>query len=345
MAKHSKNPPTLYDNLMASRPQRHGLLKKTVDEAMLPLKMAHVYVMDEEASAFLGHLLKNITPQLLGQHEFARAPYPNTWIEFDFPAYMKALDGRDPSSDGDKRVGFWINERSHMFCVSETKTRKPLMTPYWFELHQPISFEEELETANKFGVSRLVFRQMLIGTSGLDPDWVLSADAAAFCRSHRLTLSSILGPIQPSILRLMLEGGAGSLKQGIALLLLLTRPGQAVMKLHEQDKRQGIIKGRPHVLASHHKVTLHLHRDMAMHKIVEALHSTGRHNRYHDVRGHWCQTRNPKYRGCDHDWQPVSVNRYECINAGCKAKRWWKSDHHRGDLSLGAVTKTYDVTK
>ena len=345
MAKHSKNPPTLYDNLMASGMNAHLLSKGLVDDVVGPLKRAHLYVLDEEASAFLGDMLKQITPLVLGQHEFARAPYPETWVEFDFPAYMKALDGRDPDADGDTRVGFYVNSRNSMFNVSETKTSKPVMLPIWFELHRPISFEEELAMANHFGLSRLTYRQMLLGTSGLDEDWWRSDAATAFCRGHTMRASDALMGMSARALLPMLQGSAGSLKQCIALLLLLTRPGQAVLKLHEQDRRHGIIRGRTKVLAPHHKVTIHLRRDMAMHKVIEALHSTGRHNRWHDVRGHWCQTRNPKYAGCEHDWQPVDKDHYECIRVGCKAKRWWKADHHRGDPSLGKVDKTYEVTK
>jgi hypothetical protein len=342
---HSKAPPTLYDNFAATGLQVAGFDKATLERVVRPLLAAQKYVLDEEASSFLGDMLKQITPLVLAQHEFARTPYPNTWIEFHFPPYMKALDGRDPDDTGDTRVGFFINERNSMFSVSETKTSKPAMLPMWFDLHHPISFEEELEMANRFGLSRMTYRQMILGTTSIYDDWWKSDAATAFCRSHRLRIGNSFADVPTHALQTLLRGSAGSLKQGIALLLLLTRPGQAVLKLHEQDRRRGIIRGQSRVLAPHHTVTLHLKRDMAMQKVIEALHSTGRHNRLHDVRGHWCQTRNPKYRGCDHDFQPVDINHYECIRPGCKAKRWWKKNHPRGDASLGKVDKTYEVTE
>jgi len=47
--------------------------------------------------------------------------------------------------------------------------------------------------------------------------------------------------------------------------------------------------------------------------------------------------------GCQHDWEPVTVDLYHCLR--CRAKRWWKADHHRGDIALGEVTKNYEVRK
>jgi hypothetical protein len=287
-------------------------------------------------------MIRDICSLILQEHEFARAPYPNTWIEIDFAGYLKGLDGRDTDKNSDSRVGYFINFENTMFFSSETQTSVPDMMPYFFKLHRPISFEEELTMAQDIGLSRLGLRQAILGDQGLTPDWFKTPEATNFCRSHTLEFA-YKEDWSPYEKQLMLESGAGSLKQGIALLLLLTRPGSGVISLSNQERRHSIIKGKQRVLAPHHKVTMHLAQGPGL-KLIKQHLQTGQRHRYHSVKGHWCQTRKVR-KHCEHDWQPIDKDHYECAVPGCWAKRWWKKNHNRGDISLGSVTKEYGVTK
>jgi hypothetical protein len=338
---HSKNAPTLYDNFFnaINKDSVEPEQKQMVDH----MRKAERYVFDTKASHILGHMIKTMAPLILQQHEFARPPYSNTWVEIDMMAYMEALeehrDLRDPTLD--TRLGYLVMRDHILFFVSETAHTKPLITPYWYVLHEPISFEQELDLAQKLGLSRLTLREHLLGTSGLPKDWWRSPEAESFCRGHHFMMGQQLKESSPGTRRKVLRGAAGSLKQAIAILLLLSRPGSGVIALSNQERRHGLVRGHSRVLAPHHKVTIHLEGRKALQRIQNNL-QTGQHHRYHSVRGHWCQTR--RITGCEHDWEPVNPDRYECLK-GCGAKRWWKKNHHRGDISLGEVTKEYEVTK
>jgi hypothetical protein len=337
-----ENEPTLLDNLMV----KHATHKLTSSN-LLRLMHAQRFVLDEDASRLLGHLIKEAAPMMMAQHEFARPPFDPTWIEIDYPSYMLGL-GHVPQPDDltvDKRVGYFYGAGNLLFVTETMDSKAPMVMPYWFQLHHPQTFEEELQLAETLGTSRLLMRQVILGQDGFPTEWWLSDAATNFFRSHRLIISpTIVKELEMSRRQIlnMLTGGAGSLKQGIALLLLLTRPGQAVIRLSEVGHRHSIIKGKFKTLLPHHKLTLHLSVPASARKVVEALHTTGIHHRFHSVRGHWAQTRK-NVHGCSHSWEPVTVDRYHCLH--CPAKRWWKTDHHRGDITLGTVTKDYDVKK
>lgn len=338
MGKHSKNQPTLLDNLLAKNKNSDP------NAALLKLRQAQRFVLDRDASHLVGSLVRGAASLMMREHEFARPPYDPTWIEIDYPAYMHGL-GHEPNPNDktvDLRVGYFYGAGNLLF-VTETAEHPPSVMPYWFKLHSPQL--EELELAQMLKITRLQLRQIILGNDGIPDDWWNSADATAFFRSHPLMISpTVVKELKMNTHHIvnMLLGGAGSLKQGIALLLLLGRPGQATVHLSEQPHRQGIIRGSTRTLLSHHKVTIHLSVPEAVRKVVDTLHSTGIHHRRHSVRGHWAQTRR-NVNGCTHSWEPETVDKYHCLD--CKAKRWWRVKHNRGDIALGMVTKEYEVTE
>jgi len=337
---HSKNVPTLLDNLLSKN-------LPFVDRTNFTrLRTAERFVLDEDASFMVGALIKSAAPLILRQHEFARPPFEPTWIEIDFPSYIRGL-GREPddaTTDPDWRVGYFYSEGNMLFAV-ETRKRPPSVMPYWFQMHRKMSPSEELGLANVLGFSRNSLRETILSNDGIPPEWWSSVEANDFFGNFPLMISpTVVEELRMSkrMIQNMLLSGSGSLKQGITLLLLLTRPGREVVHLSEQGRRRGIIRGKAVTLMPHHKLTLHLAVPKSIAKVVDALHTTGEHHRYHAVRGHWAQTRRKVY-GCQHEWEPVTLNRYHCLH--CSAKRWWRTDHHRGDLSLGEVTKSYEVKK
>lgn len=340
---HSKNEPTLLDTLLA---KNMAMMRKYPDSNILRLREAQRFVLDEDASFMVGALIKRAAPLILRQHEFARPPFDPTWVEMNFPAYIRGLE-REPSSDEsdpDWRVGYFFGGGNVIFAV-ETRRIKPMIMPYWFQFHRTQPMEEELALATTLGLSRHNLRQTIMGMDGLTEEWLRSAEGDNFFSQFPLIISPTivkeLGMSRANI-RDMLTSGAGSLKQAVTLALLLTRPGREVVHLTEVGHRRAIVRGKAVTLLSHHKLTLHLAVPKSIAKVVDALHTTGEHHRYHAVRGHWAQTRR-KVAGCQHDWEPITVNRYHCLR--CPAKRWWRTDHHRGDLSLGEVTKSYEVKK
>lgn len=337
-----KDRPTLFDQLRRS-PGRFAEVGWGPPAAAMQL--AHRFVLDASASAFIGDLLRRAGTLVLREHEFARVPFPTTWIELDFKAYIAAIPSAPkPDSKSDTHVGYLYHNGS-VYAAAWSDTKKhgePAFSPYHFELHLPFGFEEELAMAQAAGYSRLTYRQVLLGTlpEPIDSRWWMSAEAADICRSHRIVWDD-KGRIDAKHKNLIVSSSAGELKQVLALALLLTRPGQRVITVREQGHRRSIIRGKPMVLAKHNVITLHMKQEVAVRRFISGL-QTGLHRREHDVRGHWAQTRRFQ-TACTHVWEPTDLDHYQCLR--CQAKRWWRTAHKRGSNEIGTVTKDYEVTE
>jgi hypothetical protein len=313
---------------------------------------AHKFVFDDKASSFVGDLLRRAPMEVLQEHEFARTPYDVTWVEIDHPSYMTGL-GHALVGDYDTKVGF-LFDHNRVYQFAQSKGRNghiPVMIPYVTYLHQPSSFEHELEQAQLCGMSRLTYRQALLGTINvIDRELYWNDQATDITRAHRVVCDKRMIDLdnytksETEVWRTFMITSAGSLKLVIALALLLSRPGNKVLNLNDVAQSKGIWKGRNMVYKAHNRVTIRLARRDPVVRFTTAL-ATGLHRRRHGVRGHWAQTRKLAHRNCDHSWDIVSINRdkYQC--GRCGAKRWWRTAHMRGDATRGFVTKEYDVTE
>ena len=307
---------------------------------------AHKFVLDSTASEFVGDLLRRAPLEVLQEHEFARTPYDLMWVELDHKAYYKGLRqwAGDPR-ETDDLIGFlYDNGTVWSLADSEGYGGVPIIMPFKFHLHQPVSFEQELALAQKVGLSRLTFRSALLGSINSDDKWWATREAADICRSHRTELieEDFTAGLSAEQWEALLRGGAGSLKLILTLALLMSRPGQHVLSQAEVGHRKVIYKGKNAVFKAHHRISLRLEHKDPVTYFTRHL-STGLHRRRHGVRGHWAQTRRLVTRGCDHQWDGIAPDKYECLT--CGAKRWWRKAHMRGDSTIGFITKEYDVTR
>src|SRR4029077_11121044 len=282
------------------------------------LRQAHRYVFDASASRLLSNLVAKAAPLILREHEFARAPHPATWVEFDFDAFARNISemalGQDATAD--LKVGYLI-DGNRAFMASESRTTVGFV-PYWYELHHTLSFDEELERAREVGLSRLMYRMILLGSAGLGDitnDWWRSAEAADFCRSNTMEFSDYAKKrfTEPETKLTLMQSAAGSIKDLVVMLLLLTKPGRHVVSLTASPAHgHTIFKGKLATLQPHHKVTIHLSLPKAEAKFLDHI-RTGQHHRYHSVRGGWAQTR----RGvghCTHVWEPDDQDHWHCLH-------------------------------
>lgn len=338
-----KREPLLYDLFMAG-PHKGPLIVPEFPHGSV--RDAARFAFDSDASAFIGTLLTRAAPLILGEHEFARPPHHTTWIEFDFDAFSKALPpGSFEKMDQgfeDKLLAF-LTVGNRIFVITNTVATKPAIMPYWYERHAPIGMDEEVRRAEEVNMSRLSYRQMLFG-SQLKLDWFGTPEARDIANMFSLRFSGEARRMlseRPDLWRGLMSSQVGTLKYYIAMLLLLTRPGGGAVSIGEVPHVRSLVKGKSVVLAKHNHVTLHVAKDRALTRVIDHLHATGIHHRYHSVRGHWAQTRRNAI-ACTHAWEPATPTRYVCLH--CEAKRWWKKDHFRGDASLGTVTKDFGVT-
>lgn len=339
--KRDKREPTLYDTLAVS----NSAFGPCPEIDRMLFRQAKRFRLDASASALVSHLITETAPLILREHQFARPLYPVMWVEEDFDAHAKADPTMAPRQNetSDIKVGYFIHgERVYM--ASQTRNSSALFMPYWFELGKSLTFEEELERAQYYKTSRLMFRQTLVGEVGFegDHDWFTTADAADFCRSFTVGWSKYTNGISGDRRLEALWTGSGSIKQLTTMLLLLCRPGQSVIQLSDTPVGHALIKGKRGVLAPHHVVTVHLGLDKATKRILNSMPS-GRKHRWHTVEGGWCQTRRGIPSDCTHVWDWDDRNHAHCTL--CPAKRWWRKNHSRGDIKLGKVTKDYDVTE
>jgi hypothetical protein len=331
MSKAPKRQPLLSDMLL----QQTRTPYTPPRQAML---IAKRFVFDPQASEFTGKLLQKAARLILREQEFARQPYPQTWVEFDAPSYSIGLMGA-PEGDAktaDTKFGF-LYDNGTVYCGAAS-ARGCNWSPFTIKLHQPVSFETELATAMATGHSRLTLRQALIGyAEHLHDPWWQSGEVDSIARSHVYIPAPGLDAKQNMGI---LQVHQGVLKQVLAALLILTRPGRRVLTITEEGHQRGLWKGKTIVMAKHNLVKLHIDQSVAMRRFVSGIH-TGLHRKHHDVRGHWAQTRRHQ-NACTHVWDPIDIDHYHCLR--CEAKRWWRRDHTRGRLEEGSITKAYEVS-
>lgn len=327
------------------------LLQRSMDEpqnradklSRATINSAKRFVFDATASEFMGSLLRRAPLELLRQHRFAQAPFDATWIEIDHRAYFERGLRLPRPNDGtveDERFGALI-VRGHVFMAISDTNGKMERFPCMFRLHEPMSFEYELDLAQRCGVSRLGLRQSMLGSvAGRDDDWWMSTEAADICRSHKMMFLPNYDDIPPAAMAELMKASVGNLKLILAMLLLLVRPHRSFV-VSEVGPRRALVKGKATVLKDHHVLRLRVEHEDPVTRYL-AHEGSGRHVRLHDVRGHWAQSRK-RGHGCDHRWGEIDDRLFQCV--ACGAKRWWKKDHRRGLKNLGKVTAEYEVTR
>jgi hypothetical protein len=313
------------------------------------LRRAHRFIFDSSASAFMGELVRHIGLLILGEHEWARAPFPETWIEYDHRAFWKAIGGT--SEGGDKYQGMLISPSSLGTTVIRSLGDEGVVAlgPFMIVLHSPVSAEEELEMAQKFGQSRLSYRRYLVG--GTEDSPLATAVMSEVCRSHKVIITP---HVEEAFLkypqgydlkkrREIFENHQMMLMMTLLPLLLLTRPHGSII-LQDIGHERKIIKGKRVILQAHTKVTMRVEHENPVKRYASYL-ATGLHRPRHEVRGHWCQNRKLRpHRLCEgHQWEPLDKDHFYCLK--CGAKRWWKIPHERGREELGRKTTEYKVKR
>ena len=215
--------------------------------------------------------------------------------------------------------------------------------------------------AEQTGTSRAQFDSYFWGTTTLDID---DASLRSLRAHHRLDLLPIDKNrfIVPKRLTDLLYGGAGELRNIIAMLLMLNRPTITQYR-NTTPASRGWLKGKIIPYFSHTTVTISLDA-VATLRLIGTPAGEAVPRRAHEVRGHFCHdevARNfLRIAGCLHEWQrchddwtpwpdgphdpiPLRLNHWACKT--CAGKRWWRPKHMRGDATRGFVVKDYAVTE
>lgn len=351
--------PTLADRFVVKRfpAEKRYISQDTLDALQRKTRAARKFIFDDEAIKRVAHVIRDVPDLLVREYAFARAPFELTWIEFPHWTFWLECNPKDhfDSKLADHTIGFLIDHGT-VSSVTGGTVADPTIGPYPAIIQYRLNTEWPVTEQNAFAaigegtmdvLDRFLWgstynhldkqtREELRGRSSVfQMPGLLNTDAANQVRATLATIHS---------------RGAGEFRLILALLLMLNRPNLA--RLTETPGGSGLYRGKNMVYQTHTSVTIDL--DPVPELRAEMASGSGALRRRHEVRGHYCHDATAReygrIAGCIHDWlemnerwEPLSgtwradrVNHWVC--QACAGKRWWKTEHTRGDATLGFVS-------
>src|SRR5215469_508673 len=368
----NKRGPTLADRVLAKKysAREKVMHPKTMDQLHRSLIAAHRFVFDEEAARRVAQVVHDIPSLLVREHQFARAPFDITWIEYPSYAYWNYLHDAQPEryttqgewankATADHTVGYLIDHNRINTFVGGTVSQPdlgPTLTSMQYRLSTEWTLDEQIEFSRLVGCSRIMLDMIMWGST-YD---VLSDEERRLLRAYNVMEQTPLNPAHHMYRDLTADGGMGRQARGsvgdmrtvIALLLMLNRPSLTTYKQTLPNTR-GFIRGHSVAFLSHTTVTIAIDPVPTL-RLVGTPSGDAVPRRRHEVRGHYAHNREArdyaKIAGCIHSFQashgpprwlpwpdamPDEPDNWVC--AECGGKRWWVPEHERGDESLGFV--------
>ncbi len=321
-------------------------------------QVARRYQFDASASLRVGELMQNHMDLVVENIEFARAPFPTTYIELDMRALWSGWRPTSPqSSTMDDKVGYLI-QHGTVIVFAESEEAAAIAT-WGFRINQPQlkslrDFFKKSDEASDIikqayvfggqrtaqGYDKWVFDEttQIVAMPGKPGKWTHSQVAA-----HYDIIPSYENIPSKILLGAAFLGGGDPIIATAALLLL--------NQTHESIKQQviprssGIYKGKLKSYREHNIVTIHLTKKQ---KIGDIIARAERHSPImHDVEGHWKNFN--KHPNCAHHWEPVGYGKtesgghkhYWCPR--CLQRKTWTEAYSRGDALKGVATTEYVV--
>lgn len=368
---------TLADRFLAYRNEaKHRMFHdRTVEHMQRALRGAHRFILDRSAAERVAHIVRTVPDLLAREHQFARAPYDITWIEWPSFHYWMELRKEDPEhyeslgsfgsiESADYEVGYLIDHGRINVISAGTgphgTNAKPLLTPNQYLLHTEWDADAKNRFSHLVGISPKNVDSLLWGSSWnhLSPDEqarLTSLNTAEFLPLH----PSIAGRFnEHGAMHSFLRGASGDLRTVIALLLVLNRPSITTYA-HVGNRGRTIHRGKVLPLLSHTKVTISID-PVPILRLIGTPSGDSVARRRHEVRHHYKQDKAAReyahIAGCVHEFRPADeewnwddttpideIKHWVCTQ--CGGKRWWVRTYHRGDESLGHVHHdSYEVT-
>ena len=347
------------------------LLPKLIPTLQAKAMQARRFVLDDEASMRVGDVIRDVPDLLVRESQFARAPFPLTWIEISSSVMWHAIyrDRPDKQSlaapDHAARIGILIDD-NRVYMVAGGTAEEPdnlsilHVCPYSYEMNTDLLDGVGYDVMRHMGIDPenddrfMRFARVLFWGSTCDdvPAGRLDEITRHFCYfplfdPHRLRA------LDPKDYRQRLENLTaeciGDLRNIVAVLLMMNRP--AITRYgNEVARGRGWIKNKNVPFMSH--TTVHINLDpIPVLRMVGTPAGEGIERRRHEVRGHYCHNQTARdysrIAGCVHEWistyddwtpvgdnyPPADVNHWVC--SVCEGKRWWRDAHERGTAEVG----------
>lgn len=292
---------------------------------------ARPYVFDRAASRKLGEFIRDCPDIVVDQMEFAKPPFPITYIEVEIDAVHEGIGSMVSvtGDDADWKLGFLCNEEGSIKSVARNRSRPDTIANVigYMDANQVDSshLAEDLHETREM---------VLLGSSyhKLDP-----------VRRRRFASSHIVEALcdddySKTDFATLVSGHVGELRVYIAALLLLQQ--KRVVNVGSAPWERKISRGKLRTFMAHSVVTVMLDGPV---EIRRQFTITDRASpRAHEVPAHYCHRHGD--RGCEHTWvaRVDEENHWDCPK--CGRFRYLRRHHMRGDGSKGFVTREYDVT-
>lgn len=334
--------------------------QKTTDSLKRSVRAARRFIFDDEAAMRLADVIYDVPDMLASQYQFARAPFDQTWIEFQGYPFFDRLKERAEADGGhyalrgspetaDAVIGYLIDHGSVSVFAAGTMVDPSsgvACTPIQYQLNTEWPLEDQLRFSQDIDESHTTLGMFLWGStwSRIDKD----------SRNHLRDNTVLeLRPMTFDLTRQqkvdILGAGVGDLRNIVALLLMLNRP--SITSYVSVPKSRGWHKNRVLPFMSHTSVHVSLDAVSKM-RLVGTPDGESVERRRHEVRGHFCHDQTARdysrIAGCIHEFQPThddwtpagdvhpdEVNNWVC--ASCGGKRWWRRAHERGSAEVGFV--------
>lgn len=279
------------------------------------LREAKRFVLDTAATIRFAEFVRDCKPLIIREQAFARAPYDQTWIEFNYDRYREFFD--TPLDNDTTRMGFLI-DNSTAYSLIDTNKHAALVNPVKFELRSP-------------------------WTPTSQASFLHTVKAPDSLVDNPLTVSNSLGllptrtPFQYSA-KTMAGASLFPVLSTTAILLLLTRPS-LITYLQDVPSSKHFHSGKHLRHVSYTVITIESDPRKAF--LRKGASGEGSPHRRHGVRGHYATSRRPEAADCLHVWLEETPTRWRC--AECGAKRWWRKEHERGSEALGRVVQSHHL--
>lgn len=349
---------TLLDTLIS--PPKGVRYARLVESILSKGPIARRYILDESASSMLGEFIRDHLDLMLDSIEFARAPFPVTYLEIDSRALFRSWRPNDPiQPTSDVTIGYLIDGADVAVLVGgEDGVAQP--APLSFSLNRPQSLPITRLTGLDADAADLVKQAYVLGgkrrrngaaqpdgmLGGVDVDlshvpreWSTSQIAAHF------DVRPIHESIPPKLFVNSAFFGGGDPLTVLVALLLLNQPSHFTA-MHV-PRSTGIHKGKRKTYKEHNVISVSLE---ARESLLHAFSAGGRASPIrHEVEGHWRNYN--RHDGCTHHWQPIGSDmtssgdhrRYWCPR--CLQRRTWTESFSRGDALKGYGTAEHKVSR
>lgn len=354
---------TLLDVLVRPTSAR---LRPEVEAILKFIPSARRYVFDAEASARVGEFHREHLDLMIENVEFARPPFPTTYIEIDARAMWHGWRPDQPAlPTSDTTIGF-LAHGDAVVVLTEAKGvfgSESMVAYNGFRINKPQSipldrltgFADERADAVKqayvFGGQRYVVDPADYSPKQLGKGQEIRLPDLPFEWTHAQVAAHF--DIRPSYViddpRTFVENafrGGGDPMTALVALLLLNQPSE-VIDLRTEPAGRTIFRGKLKSYREHHVVTIRL--DQAVRILKGFEHSDRASPVFHNVEGHWKNyNKSPR---CIHNWEPIGVQRttsgdyrhYWCPR--CFQRKTWTEAFGRGDSLRGVAMTEYRVKR